>query len=101
MNDQVSASVAPNMVFQNFIGGRERPASDGMTLDVFSPVDGSLFARVAAGTAQDIDEAVKAARAAFLGVWVLLRETVGGGVLFMFGSVVYALAEVLVFMVCG
>ena len=40
MNDQIGTRLAPNMMFQNLIGGRDRPASDGMELDVFSPVDG-------------------------------------------------------------
>ena len=34
MNDQVSAALASNMVFQNLIGGCDRPASDGLALDV-------------------------------------------------------------------
>ena len=42
MNDQIGTRLAPNMVFQNLIGGHDRPASDGMELDVLSPVDGSL-----------------------------------------------------------
>jgi aldehyde dehydrogenase (NAD+) len=93
VNDQVSASVAPNMVFQNFIGGRERPASDGMTLDVFSPVDGSLFARIASGTAEDIDEAVKAARSAFEGAWGKLTATERGRLLMKLAAVVESHAD--------
>ncbi|HST95053.1 MAG TPA: aldehyde dehydrogenase family protein, partial [Microvirga sp.] len=69
MNDQVSLNVSPDMVHQNLIGGRNLPASDGAMLDVLSPVDGSLFARIAAGTAADVDAAVRAARAAFEGAW--------------------------------
>jgi aldehyde dehydrogenase (NAD+) len=93
VNDQVSAAVAPNMVFQNFIGGRDRPASDGMTLDVFSPVDGTLFARIASGTTQDIDEAVKAARNAFDGAWGKLTATERGRLLIKLATAVEAHAD--------
>ena len=93
MNDQIGARLAPNMVFQNLIGGHDRPASDGMELDVFSPVDGSLLARIAAGTAQDIDEAVKAARAAFDGAWGKLTATERGRLLMKLASVVEAHAD--------
>ena len=93
MNDQIGTRLAPNMVFQNLIGGHDRPASDGMELDVFSPVDGSLLARIAAGTAQDIDEAVKAARAAFDGAWGRLTATERGRLLMKLASVVEAHAD--------
>ena len=81
------------MMFQNLIGGHDRPASDGMELDVFSPVDGSLLARIAAGTAQDIDEAVKAARAAFDGAWGKLTATERGRLLMKLASAVEAHAD--------
>jgi aldehyde dehydrogenase (NAD+) len=93
VNDQVSATVAPNMVFQNFIGGRDRPASDGMTLDVFSPVDGTLFARITSGTADDIDDAVKAAREALEGAWGKLTATERGRLLMKLATAVEAHAD--------
>ncbi|WP_062200737.1 aldehyde dehydrogenase family protein [Demequina salsinemoris] len=51
-----------------FINGRSVPASDGGTFPVHNPATGALLARVAAGTASDVDDAVAAARAA-LPVW--------------------------------
>src|SRR5215218_5373816 len=81
------------MVFQNFIGGRDRPASDGMTLDVFSPVDGTLFARIASGTPQDIDDAVKAAREALNGAWGKLTATERGRLLIKLATAVEAHAD--------
>ncbi len=93
MNDQVSATVAPDMVFKNLIGGRDVAASDGMMLDVLSPVDGALFARIAAGTAQDIDAAVKAARGAFEGAWGKLTATDRGRLLMKLAAVVEAHAD--------
>jgi aldehyde dehydrogenase (NAD+) len=47
-----------------FIANRWRPSQSGKTIDVVAPADGKVFAKIAAGNAADIDEAVKAARAA-------------------------------------
>ncbi|MFO7855754.1 MAG: aldehyde dehydrogenase family protein [Paracoccaceae bacterium] len=46
----------------------EAPAS-GETLDMIAPEDGEVFATIAAGSAEDVDRAVTAARRAFLGDW--------------------------------
>ncbi|HZH10068.1 MAG TPA: aldehyde dehydrogenase family protein [Microvirga sp.] len=81
------------MVFRNLIGGKEVPASDGLLLDVVSPVDGALFAKIAAGTPQDIDAAVRAARAAFEGAWGRLTATERGRLLMNLASIVEAHAD--------
>jgi acyl-CoA reductase-like NAD-dependent aldehyde dehydrogenase len=47
------------------IGGQTVPASSGRLADDVSPWDGELYARVAAGTAEDITRAADAAEAAF------------------------------------
>jgi acyl-CoA reductase-like NAD-dependent aldehyde dehydrogenase len=52
---------------QAFIDGRYADAASGATFDSFNPATGKLLARVAAGDQEDIDRAVKAARAAFAG----------------------------------
>jgi p-cumic aldehyde dehydrogenase len=44
------------------IGGARPQASDGAQIDVEDPADGQVFARVPAGTVEDIDRAVAAAR---------------------------------------
>lgn len=93
MNDQVSPSIAPDMIFQNLIGGRNVASSDGMMLDVLSPVDGSLLARIAAGTPQDIDAAVAAARKAFEGDWGKLTATERGRLLMKLAQAVEAKAD--------
>ncbi|WP_422377893.1 aldehyde dehydrogenase [Roseibium sp.] len=49
----------------HFINGRTVPAQDARTLDVLSPIDGRPFTRIASGSAQDVDQAVAAARDAF------------------------------------
>src|ERR1700704_3978950 len=53
-----------------FIGGRFVSSAAGRTFDNISPIDGRVLAKIAAGDAEDIDRAVKAARAAFeAGLW--------------------------------
>ena len=50
---------------QNFISGKFVDASSARTLPVISPLDGNLLSTVPLSTAKDLDEAVKAAKAAF------------------------------------
>jgi malonate-semialdehyde dehydrogenase (acetylating)/methylmalonate-semialdehyde dehydrogenase len=50
---------------QNFINGQFVNASSSRILPVISPVDGNPLSSVPMSTAKDVDEAVKAARAAF------------------------------------
>jgi acyl-CoA reductase-like NAD-dependent aldehyde dehydrogenase len=51
--------------WEHWIEGRPVPSDSGQYLDDLNPEDDSVFARLAAGTAQDIDKAVQAAREAF------------------------------------
>ncbi|MEV0207624.1 aldehyde dehydrogenase family protein [Streptomyces sp. NPDC050788] len=48
-----------------YIGGAWRPAVGTDTIEVVNPVDEQVVGRVPAGTAADVDDAVRAARAAF------------------------------------
>ena len=50
-----------------FIDNRWRPARAGATIDVHAPAEGAVVAELAAGGAEDVDDAVAAARAAFEG----------------------------------
>ncbi len=50
---------------QNYINGQFVPATGGKTLEVISPVDGTLLSTVPLSSAADIDTAVKAAKKAF------------------------------------
>ena len=55
-----------------FIDGGFVPAAEGATFDDVSPRDGTVIASVAAGAAEDVDLAVRAARRAFeAGEWAL------------------------------
>ncbi|MGF7149390.1 aldehyde dehydrogenase (NAD+) [Sphingomonas zeicaulis] len=51
------------------IGGRRVPALSGKRFETRNPATGALLATVAQGDAEDVDRAVKAARAAFEGPW--------------------------------
>lgn len=58
---------AQGLSFRNqaFIDGKFVDAASGKTFDCISPVDGRVLTQVAAGDSEDVDRAVKAARAAF------------------------------------
>ena len=51
---------------QNFIGGKFADPQTDRKLDVVSPIDGTLLSTVPMSTAKDLDDAVKAAKAAFV-----------------------------------
>ncbi|NBU42420.1 MAG: aldehyde dehydrogenase family protein, partial [Planctomycetia bacterium] len=53
--------------FENFINGRQVPARDGRTTPVIDPVTGQQYATAALSGAADVDDAMKAAAAAFEG----------------------------------
>jgi 5-carboxymethyl-2-hydroxymuconic-semialdehyde dehydrogenase len=50
---------------EHFIGGRHVPSASGATFDVADPVSNKAYAQAAAGDAEDVDRAVRAARIAF------------------------------------
>jgi len=49
----------------HFINGTHLPGESGEHIDVVSPINGEIIAKLAKGTAADMDKAVGAARAAF------------------------------------
>jgi len=61
---------------QAFIDGRYVPAASGKTFDNINPATGKVIARVAECDREDVDRAVKAARAAFeKGSWANLSPS--------------------------
>jgi aldehyde dehydrogenase (NAD+) len=54
---------------QLLIDGKWVDAADGKKFDVYNPSTGEVFCQVAEGGAEDIDRAVRSARAAFNGPW--------------------------------
>ena len=66
---------------QVLIDGQWRPGSSGQTLPLLNPSDGSALARLARGSAADIDAAVAAAQAALDGPWGQLTAAERGRIL--------------------
>ncbi len=65
-----------------YIGARRCQSASGQTLDTLNPADGSLLARVPAGTSEDVDSAVGAARRALEGDWGRMQPNERARVLF-------------------
>ncbi|WP_112309877.1 aldehyde dehydrogenase [Pseudogemmobacter bohemicus] len=66
--DAIRARLKPRG--QAFIDGRFVDAASGQTFDTIAPRDGSVITQIAACDAEDVDQAVRAARRAFEnGVW--------------------------------
>ncbi|PTB19476.1 aldehyde dehydrogenase [Trinickia symbiotica] len=75
---------------KHFIGGQWAAPSNHETIDVVDPADGLPFARIARGSAADIDAAVAAARTAFEGDWGALSAAERGRLLFRLSMLVAA-----------
>jgi 5-carboxymethyl-2-hydroxymuconic-semialdehyde dehydrogenase len=75
----------------NLIGGQDRPGSGGW-FDTRSPVDDSVIAPVARGTAADIDAAAQAAKAAFP-AWAALPGDQRRAILHRIADAIEARAE--------
>ena len=82
------------MQAHHFIANRWVPASGGATLPVLDPSDGISFSTLARGTADDIDTAVRAARAAlgdtFDGPWGAMTALQRGRLLMKLSQAVLA-----------
>ena len=50
---------------ENYINGKFQNSSSGKTLDVVSPIDGTMLSKVCLSSSKDLDEAVNAAKKAF------------------------------------
>jgi malonate-semialdehyde dehydrogenase (acetylating)/methylmalonate-semialdehyde dehydrogenase len=65
MDDDSMTAVTPGTrLLDNYVGGRWTPSSSTETLDVTNPATGEALARVPLSSADDLDAAVRAARAA-------------------------------------
>jgi acyl-CoA reductase-like NAD-dependent aldehyde dehydrogenase len=63
------------------IAGERVPAASGETFETLDPATGRVICRVAQGGAEDVDRAVRAARAAFEGEWAQLTGPARGRLL--------------------
>ncbi len=78
MNKPIVASAAQGV----FINNRWQPGASGKTIPVVAPAEGQVFAAITAGNAEDVDRAVKAARAAAEGgAWSRMSATERGRLL--------------------
>lgn len=96
MADGASAERSGDSIetFANYIDGEWRAAQSGDTVDVMSPSDGKVFAKIARGNADDVDQAVKAARNAFEhGEWGRLTAIERGRILMKLGELIADNAE--------
>ncbi|MCR5855727.1 5-carboxymethyl-2-hydroxymuconate semialdehyde dehydrogenase [Mesorhizobium sp. J428] len=84
---------------QNHIGGKAVPAVDGSTFESISPVDLKPLAQVAHGKAADIDDAAKAARAAFP-AWAAMDGDARKKLLHRVADAIVARAEEIAFIEC-
>ncbi len=64
-----SITATRNAEFFNFIDGTYRPGSSGSTFENRCPVDGSLVGSIHEASAEDVNDAVSAAKAALDGPW--------------------------------
>src|SRR5262249_5833505 len=97
---EVGAVVAgvevPRVPTQLFIGGEWQDAADGATFDVVAPATEEPLATVAAGSAADVDGAVRAARAQVDGgAWSQLTGADRGLLLFRLADLIERDIEIL------
>src|ERR1700719_759024 len=67
MNIPAKPAAASVEIHGNFVDGREIEAGHGEMLDVRNPATGDVIARIPNSSAEDVDRAMKSARAAFEG----------------------------------
>jgi acyl-CoA reductase-like NAD-dependent aldehyde dehydrogenase len=82
---------ASRLSFRNqcFINGKYVPAASGKTFDCINPATGKAITQVAEGDKEDVDRAVKAARAAFeKGVWSRMAPSDRKKVLIKFADLI-------------
>ena len=78
---------------QLLINGEWRDASDGKTQPVINPATEEEIAEVASATSEDVDAAVRAARAAFEGPWGKMSARERGRLVYKLGEQLMAQAD--------
>ena len=73
-----------------FINGQWADAASGKTFETPNPATGETLARVAEGDAEDINQAVRAARAAFDGPWSRMTPLERGRIIWRIGDLILA-----------
>src|SRR5262245_39941465 len=74
---------------QMFINGQWADAASGKTFETPNPATGETLARVAEGDAEDVNRAVRAARAAFeTGPWSRMTPSERGRIIWRIGDLI-------------
>src|SRR6202046_5391882 len=73
---------------QLFINGQWTDAASGKTFETPNPATGETLANVAEGDAEDINRAVRAARAAFDGPWSQMTPSERGRIIWRIGDLI-------------
>src|SRR5271169_996724 len=71
---------------QLFINGQWADAASDKTFETPNPATGEVLARIAEGDAEDINRAVRAARAAFNGPWSRMTPSERGRIIWKIGD---------------
>ena len=81
-------------IYNHYINGAWVEPANGEYFDTENPYTGEVWAKIAQGTAEDADRAVKAAKAAFeSGVWADMRPTQRGKLLVRLAEIIEREAE--------
>jgi phenylacetaldehyde dehydrogenase len=87
LDDKVSDFVSKNR--KMLINGKWVDAASGKTFPTYNPATGEILARVAEGDSEDIDRAVRAARAAFeAGPWRKMSPSERGRAIWRIGDLI-------------
>lgn len=78
---------------QLLIGGKWQAAASGRSFDVYDPATGKVISRCAEGGVEDINLAVRAARAAFEGPWAAFTAAERSQILWRIADLIVANAQ--------
>lgn len=84
-----------NKTYQHYINGEWTASANGATFETVDPATEEVIGLVARGTADEIEQAVAAARAAFEGVWWQTKPKERARLLFDLGRAIEAEADTL------
>ena len=93
MNKPDDLPLTPQTLACHFIGNAWVRSAKGLTLPVVDPANGQVFADIARGDAEDVDAAVRAARAAFAGAWGALAPAERGRILLKLSQLIAVEAD--------
>jgi acyl-CoA reductase-like NAD-dependent aldehyde dehydrogenase len=86
----MNTSVSPGKLV---IDGKEHDAKSGKTLETFEPSSGKVLTTLARGAKEDVDLAVKSARAAFDGAWTKMGHAERARILWKAGEIMMSKVE--------